>query len=85
MLAGLLRNKTAIHVSIGIIDAFIEMRKFINANRDIYSKIVSIDNKLLEHDRKFGEVFDLLQQPEIIKQNIFTKVSFTTRSVLLLV
>ena len=76
MLAGLLRNKTAVQVSINIIDAFIEMKKFVNVNRDVFAKIVSIDNKLLEHDRKFDEVFDLLQLPEVIKQNIFYKGQF---------
>jgi hypothetical protein len=76
MLAGLLRNPTAIHVSLGIIDAFIEMRRFINANRDVFAKLVSIDNKLMEHDRKFDEVFDLLQAPEAIRQSIFYKGQF---------
>jgi hypothetical protein len=76
MLAGLLRNPTAVQVSLGIIDAFVEMRKFINANRDVFAKLVSIDNKLLEHDKKFDEVFDLLQAPETAKQFIFFKGQF---------
>jgi len=73
MLSGILKNETAVQVSIGIMNAFVEMRRIINTNRDVFAKIVSIDNKLLEHDRKFDEVFDLLQQPEIIKQNVFYK------------
>jgi len=76
MLAGILRNKTAVEVSINITKAFVEMRRFLNTNRDVFAKMVSIDNKLLEHDRKFDEVFDLLQQPEAIKQNIFFKGQF---------
>jgi len=76
MLAGLLRNPTAVQVSLGIIDAFVEMRRFVNTNRDAFTKLVSIDNKLLEHDRKFDEVFDLLQAPETIKQSIFYKGQF---------
>jgi hypothetical protein len=76
MLSGLLKNKTAIQVSIGIMNAFVEMRHFINANRDVFAKMVIIDNKLLEHDRKFDEVFDLLQQPEATKQSIFYKGQF---------
>lgn len=31
------------------------------------------DSKLLEHDRKFDEVLDLLQRPEPVKQFIFYK------------
>lgn len=76
MLSGLLKNDTAIEVSIGIMNAFVEMRKFINVNRDVFAKMVSIDSRLMEHDRKFDEVFDLLQQPEIAKQNIFFKGQF---------
>lgn len=72
-LAGVLRSKIAAQVSIGIVKAFVEMRKFISANRDVFAKMVSIDNKLLEHDRKFDELFDLLQQPETVKQSIFYK------------
>jgi hypothetical protein len=76
MLAGMLKNDTAVQVSVNITKVFVEMRKFINANHDVFAKIVSIDNKLLEHDRKFDEVFDLLQQPEAVKQNIFYKGQF---------
>jgi len=76
MLSGLLKNETAIQVSIGIMDAFVEMRKFLNANRDVFAKIVNIDNKLMEHDKKFDEVFDLLHQPEAFKQSLFFKGQF---------
>jgi hypothetical protein len=75
-LAGVLRNKVAAQVSIGITKAFVEMRSFLSANRDVFAKIVSIDNKLLEHDRKFDEVFNLLQQPEAVKQCVFYKGQF---------
>jgi hypothetical protein len=76
MLAGILRNETAVQMSINITKAFVNMRSFLSANRDVFSKMVSIENKLLEHDKKFDEVFDLLQQPETIKQNIFFKGQF---------
>jgi hypothetical protein len=76
MLSGLLRNEAAIQVSIDIMNAFVEMRRFISANQDVFAKIVQHDNKILEYDRKFDEVFDLLQQPETIKQSIFYKGQF---------
>jgi hypothetical protein len=69
MLAGLLRNETVVQVSINVTKAFVEMRKITNANRSVFAKIVSIDNKLLKHDRKFDEIFDLLQQPEVFMWN----------------
>ncbi|MCL2807180.1 MAG: ORF6N domain-containing protein [Coriobacteriia bacterium] len=80
MLAGLLRSETAVQVSIGITNAFVEMRMLLSANKDVFAKLVSIDNKLegkiSEYDSKFDEVFDLLQQPEAIKQSIFFKGQF---------
>jgi phage regulator Rha-like protein len=78
MLAGLLRSDIAVQVSIRIIDAFVEMRQFINANRDVFAKILSIDNRLAEHDNKLiqqdtkiDEILNLLSAPETIKQSIF--------------
>ncbi|MDR0220759.1 MAG: ORF6N domain-containing protein [Lachnospiraceae bacterium] len=76
MLSGLLKNETAVHVSIGIMNAFVEMRQIIHANKDVFAKLMNIDTKLIEHDQKFGEVFDLLRAPNAIKQSIFYKGQF---------
>ena len=43
MLAGVLKNDIAIHVSISIIRAFIEMRKFISANGQVFQEINKIN------------------------------------------
>ena len=75
-LAGVLRNETAAEMSVFIARAFVEMRRLININSDVFSRMTGIDIKLLEHDRKFGEVFDLLRQPKAIKQSIFYKGQF---------
>ncbi len=73
MLAGVLKNEIAIQVSISIIRAFIEMRRFILLNGQVFQEIDDIKGKLLEHDRKFDEVFDELQrkQESEFKQSIF--------------
>ena len=71
MLSGLLKNDIAIQVSINIINAFVEMRKFISSNGQIFERLTNVEYKLLEHDRKFDDVFNQLQQEETIKQNIF--------------
>ena len=73
MLAGVLKNEIAIQVSISIIRAFIEMRRFILLNGQIFQEINDIKGQLLEHDKKFDEVFDELQrkQESEFKQNIF--------------
>lgn len=71
MLSGLLKNEIAIEVSIRIVEAFVEMRKFISSNGQVFERLTNVEYKLLEHDRKFDEVFNQLQLEENIKQKIF--------------
>ena len=73
MLAGVLKNEIAVQVSISIIRAFIEMRRFISLNGQVFQEINDIKGQLLEHDKKFDEVFDELQrkQETEFKQSIF--------------
>ncbi len=71
MLSGLLKNDIAVQVSIHIMDAFVEMRKFLMLNGQVFERLTSIEYKLLEHDKKFDEVFNQLQLEENIKQRIF--------------
>ena len=75
MLSGVLKNNIAIEVSINIMRAFIEMRKFINTNKNLFEKVINIENKMekkfIEQDKKFDIIFDQLQLEENIKQRIF--------------
>lgn len=71
MLSGLLKNDIAIQVSINIMNAFVEMRKFISSNGQLFERLTNVEYKLLEHDKKFDKVFDQLQNEENIKQKIF--------------
>ena len=71
MLSGLLKNDIAVQVSIHIMDAFVEMRKFLMLNGQVFERLTSMEYKLLEHDKKFDEVFNQLQLEENIKQRIF--------------
>lgn len=71
MLAGVLKNDIAVKVSINIIKSFIEMRKFISSNGQLFDRLTNVEYKLLEHDKKFDKVFDQLQNEENIKQKIF--------------
>lgn len=71
MLSGLLKNDIAIQVSINIMDAFVEMRKFLMVNGQLFERLTNVEYKLLEHDKKFDKVFDQLQNEENIKQKIF--------------
>ncbi len=73
MLSGLLRNEIAIQVSISIMNAFVEMRKFISANGQVFERLTNVEYKLLEHDKKFDDVFNELQKDKKseFKQKIF--------------
>ena len=71
MLSGLLKNEIAIQVSINIMDAFVEMRKFLMINGQIFERLTNMEYKLLEHDKKFEEIFNQLQLEKDIKQRIF--------------
>ena len=71
MLSGLLKNEIAINVSISIMRAFVEMRKFLTNNGQVFERLTNVEYKLLEYDKKFDEVFKQLQNDENIKQKIF--------------
>lgn len=75
MLSGLLKNEIAIQVSIKIMDAFVEMRRFVNVNKNLFEKVINIENKMdkkfIEQDKNFDIIFDQLQLGENIKQRIF--------------
>ena len=75
MLSGILKSEVAVQVSIKIMDAFVEMRKFISINKSLFEKVITIENKMdkkfIEQDKKFDIIFDQLQLEENIKQRIF--------------
>ena len=71
MLSGVLKNEIAVKVSVNIMRAFVEMRKFLMINGQVFERLTSVEHKLLEHDKKFDEVFNQLQLEENIKQRIF--------------
>ena len=80
MLSGLLKNDIAIQVSINIMNAFVEMRKFIATSGAVFKRLTNVEYKLLKqnkmltnHERKFEKVFDELQKSkrEEFKQSIF--------------
>ena len=75
MLATIIRTDIAVDVSIKIMDAFVEMRKFISLNGQIFERLTNVEYKLLEHDNKFNQIFNELQnnKEQEFKQKIFFK------------
>ena len=56
MLAGILKGKRAVEISIKIVNSFIEMRKFIISNSDVLKRLTMVEYKQLEHDDKFNVI-----------------------------
>lgn len=75
MLATIIRTEVAVDVSIKIMDAFVEMRKFISINGQVFERLTNVEYKLLEHDNKFNQLFNELQKnkEQEFKQKIFFK------------
>ena len=79
MLSAVLRTDVAVEISIQIIRAFAEMRKFISTNANIFDRLSNIEQKQIasdikqtETDTKLEKVLKALDKNEIIpKQNIF--------------
>ena len=71
MLAGILKSPIAIEVSINIIKTFIEMRKFLNQNGQVFERLTTLEYKQLENEKNFDLVFKQLQISEEEKQKIF--------------
>ena len=76
MVAGVLRSKTAVKMSIQIINAFVVMRKFIINNAQLFQMIDTVEKRQLKHeirtDEKFDKVFNALQSKDLEpKQGIF--------------
>ncbi|MEA3443329.1 MAG: ORF6N domain-containing protein, partial [Bacteroidota bacterium] len=72
MLSAVLKSKTAIKVSIQIMDAFVEMKKFLATNATVFQRLDNVERKQIETDQKFEQLFNALETSEITpKQNIF--------------
>ena len=78
MLSSVLRTTNAARVSVNIMNAFVGMRKFINENKDIFRRVLSIENKteyientLLEYDKNFKYIFDKFDRKEDLKSKLF--------------
>ena len=62
MLAGLLKSQVAVNVSIRIVNTFIEMKRMLSSNNQIFERLTKIEYKMLEYDKKFDALFNELQK-----------------------
>ena len=71
MLSVVLKSDVAVEVSVKIMNSFIEMRKFLLSNQELFSRLDRVELKQLETDRKLEEVFNYMVNNTEVKQNIF--------------
>jgi len=76
MLSSVLHSEKAIKISLQIMQAFVEMRKFISINANVFARLDSIEHKQIiykkETDEKFNHILDALETKELQpKQGIF--------------
>lgn len=72
MLSAVLKSDTAIDISIQIMNAFVEMRKFISSNAGIFQRLENVEQKQLATDEKFEQLFKALEDKSLkSKQGIF--------------
>jgi hypothetical protein len=62
MLSSVLNSERAILVNIQIIRIFTRIRELLIPNKDILQKLMDLENKGLEHDKKIKLIFEYLQQ-----------------------
>lgn len=75
MLSAVLRSDIAIQVSINIMNAFVEMRRFITNNTLLFERISNVELKQLEYqkqtDEKLEQIFEYISEHEESSQKIF--------------
>lgn len=72
MLSAVLRSETAVKVSIEIMNAFVQMRHYLQENANIISRLTNTETKLLEHDKNFEKIFAALESnPKPKKEGVF--------------
>jgi hypothetical protein len=68
-LSGILQSDIAIKANIKIMRAFVDMRRLINSNAQIFQRLDNVEKNLIEYkidaDKKFEKIFDVMEENEI--------------------
>lgn len=75
MLSAVLRSDVAIQTSINIMNAFVEMRRFISNNALLFERISAVELRQLEYqkqtDEKLEQIFEYISEHEESNQKVF--------------
>jgi len=74
MLASVLRNKTAVKISINIIKVFVKLRKILSTHKELSDKFSQVERKIEKHDKEIHTIYqairELMKPPEKTKREI---------------
>ncbi len=71
MLSSVFKSNMAVKVSIRIMTTFVEMRRFLVNNREIFARLSTLEIKQLETDQKFEKVFNYIAETKEVSQKVF--------------
>jgi hypothetical protein len=71
MLSAVLRSEVAVQVSIRIMEAFVNMRRFLLNNAVVFQRLETLEIKQLQTESKLDQVFLALEKDITPKQGIF--------------
>lgn len=75
MLSAVLRSEVAVRVSINIMKAFVEMRRFISNNAVMFERISAVELRQLQYqeqtDAKLEQIFEYISEHEESTQKVF--------------
>lgn len=62
MAAAVLNSPRAIAVSVYVVRAFVRLREAIASHQEFASKLAELEQKLIEHDERFAQVFEAIHE-----------------------
>ena len=72
MLATVLKSETAVKVSIGIMDAFVEMHRLLESTAGLSQRIESLEYRQLKTDHRINELFQFIESHDTpAKEGVF--------------
>ena len=86
MLSAVLRSAKAVEVSIGIMDAFVEMRRLLLDRAGILQRVAQLEERQLRHelisDERFERVFGYLEEAPVAQRIFYEGETFDALSLL---
>jgi ORF6N domain len=79
MLSSVLTSKRAIEVNIEIMRAFVRLRQFISAHKELSQKLAELERKVGTHDEQIQVIFDAIRQLMVPLEPKKRKIGFLVK------